>query len=78
MLLDNLDHPAHEFWSDNLPVPSALHPVGDRLNGHRQIVDAYLLALAVKRRGLLASFDVGIRNVATPQHLGALTILPTS
>ena len=31
-----------------------------RVQGHNQITDLYLLALAVHRRGCLASFDQGI------------------
>ena len=31
-----------------------------RLTGHRQITDAHLLALAVRKDGCLANFDAGI------------------
>ena len=52
------------------PVKAALHPVRNRLYGHCQTIDAYLLTLA--------SVDAAIRNLAAPQHLGILTILPRS
>ncbi|HXA68343.1 MAG TPA: TA system VapC family ribonuclease toxin [Bryobacteraceae bacterium] len=48
----------HEFWTDDLPVTVALGG-GESIVGHRQITDAYLLALARSRGGLLATFDRG-------------------
>lgn len=47
--------PNHEFWPDDLPLSQAVkdHPIV----GHRQVTDAYLLALATARGGVLASFD---------------------
>ncbi len=46
----------HQFWRDSLPL-------GDEIfnwafaEGHRQLTDLYLLGLAVKRGGSLATFD---------------------
>jgi predicted nucleic acid-binding protein len=44
-----------------------------RLLGHRQVTDAYLLALAVRQNGCLATFDQRIRPDlvfgAKPEHL---------
>jgi toxin-antitoxin system PIN domain toxin len=50
----------HEFWPDNLSLLD--HEVfdHDRLLGHKQITDAYLLALAVSREACLATFDASI------------------
>jgi predicted nucleic acid-binding protein len=31
-----------------------------RLHGHRQVTDAYLLALAVRKGGVMASFDTAL------------------
>jgi uncharacterized protein len=51
----------HHFWEDSVSLRD------DRLfdprviAGHRQVTDAYLLGLAVSRRGCLATFDRGIR-----------------
>ena len=47
----------HEFWADDLPL-SALSPsIRRQLQGHQQITDAYLLALAMHHDGLLLTFD---------------------
>ena len=36
----------------------------ERILGHQQITDAYLLSLAIKRNGILVSMDKGIRYLA--------------
>jgi len=47
----------HEFWSEGLSL------LDERLfdltlaRGHQQLTDIYLLALAVRRKGVLATFD---------------------
>jgi uncharacterized protein len=50
----------HTFWSDDLSLRDAeLFQLGAPPN-HRQVTDVYLLGLAVKRGGRLATFDRGI------------------
>lgn len=34
-----------------------------RLQGHRQVTDAHLVALAIRRNGFLATFDGGVRRL---------------
>ena len=55
--------PGHRFWPDDA-VPTA-QSIFDRvaLVGHRQVTDAYLLALTLHHRGRLATFDGGIRDL---------------
>lgn len=54
--------PFHEFWPDDLSLREAL--TGQRLLvGHRQITDAYLLALAARRGGALATFDRAVLSL---------------
>jgi len=45
----------HVFWPDDISLIDTVY--GDRVVGHRQITDAYLLALAVKNGGRLVTFD---------------------
>ena len=55
--------PGHVFWPDDLPLEEALR--GQRLLiGHRQVTDAYLLALATARRGILATFDRALLSLS--------------
>jgi uncharacterized protein len=53
-LAEGLDH---EFWPDEVSMLDETLVDFSRLHGHRQVTDAYLLALAVRRGGALASFD---------------------
>ena len=41
----------HEFWPDDLSIADASHFNATAIQGHQQITDAYLLALAVHRGG---------------------------
>ena len=58
----------HEFWADDLPLAEALAPVAERLRGHRQITDAYLLGLTLRRGGRLATFDRGVLALLPEGH----------
>jgi toxin-antitoxin system PIN domain toxin len=63
----------HQFWPDDLSLRERGTIDWSRVTGHHQITDIYLLALAVKNNGVLASFDqrMTIHAVkgATPEHL---------
>lgn len=50
--------PWHRFWADSIAYDEA-QMVG--VIGHRQITDAYLVALARDHRGTLATLDRGLR-----------------
>ena len=77
LLAANLTHPAHEFWTENLPVPSAIKGMEAGLQGYRQLSDVYLLALASRRKGVLATFDRGLRAPAGETFGSALEIVLT-
>ncbi len=76
LLQRNLARPAHVFWPDDLELGAALGRASARLQGHRQLTDAYLLALAAQRKGVLATFDAGLRTVAAGGLAGALELVP--
>ncbi|MEJ8838331.1 TA system VapC family ribonuclease toxin [Ramlibacter sp. AN1133] len=50
----------HEFWADDVSMLDETLVDFSRLHGHRQVTDAYLLALAVRRGGVIASFDTAL------------------
>ncbi len=56
----------HVFWSDALPFAAAAASAGPRLVGHQQVTDAYLLGLALKRGGMLATLDQRIAALTAP------------
>ena len=54
----------HHFWADDLPLSALSSPIRRRLQGPKQITDAYLLALAVHRKGILVTFDYRMETLA--------------
>jgi predicted nucleic acid-binding protein len=52
----------HAFWPDDVSLCDAR--LFDLAVGHRQLTDVYLLGLAVKHGGLLATFDRSIPSKA--------------
>jgi uncharacterized protein len=64
-------HSDHEFWPDKVAVVDALAPFSERLFGHRQITDAYLLGLAMSRGGNLATLDRGMRELLSSRNHAA-------
>lgn len=77
LLKRSLAHPRHEFWPDEVEVSDALGQAAGQ-KGHRQLTDAYLLALAHRHAAVLASFDAGLRSLATGQRAGALELVTSS
>ncbi len=59
VLQGSLQHRAHQFWTEDIGVGEALGRFGRRLLGHQQITDAYLLGLAIHKKGRLATLDSG-------------------
>ena len=61
MLADNLrtfrSSGHHEFWTDDLSVLDDRLFNAEQIRGHQQIAGVYLLGLAVKHKGLLATLD---------------------
>lgn len=56
----SLEHASHRFWADRWGFASLVEPFANRLVGHRQVSDAYLLGLALRHGGRLATFDLGM------------------
>jgi predicted nucleic acid-binding protein len=70
----NLRLPGHHFWHDSVQLGDVFQLVGKRLIGHRQVTDAYLFALAVHHRGVLATMDESIRSLGSSS---AVEVIPT-
>ncbi len=72
VLLDALGHSFtsqyHQFWPDDISLMDPQRFRRDRVQGHRQLTDLYLLALAVHHQGRLVTLDAGI---ATSVVVGA-------
>ena len=64
----------HHFWPDSLPL-SALRVDQRSYFGHKQVTDAYLLALAMHHQGLLITFDRRMLQLAPEGTQERKTIL---
>jgi uncharacterized protein len=70
LLRANLDHPAHRFWGDEIGFAEAVQPFADRLLGHQQVTDAYLLGLAIHKKGKLVTMDQAILALVPDRSQG--------
>lgn len=75
MLATNLEHPAHQFWPDDLGFAEAAQPIQKQIGGHQQITDAYLVGLALQRKAKLATMDRGIATLLPKDKQSAVTLL---
>ena len=68
--------PEHAFWPADVNLLSSDVIDWQRMLGHRQVTDAYLLALATRNDGRLATFDQrlshGVVLGAKPSHLALI------
>jgi uncharacterized protein len=67
VLSGSLQHPAHHFWTEDIGVTEALAHFGRRLLGHQQVTDAYLLGLAIQKKGRLATLDASLSSLLSEQ-----------
>lgn len=69
----------HVFWPDTVSVCQRSVVARDRLQGHRQVTDVYLLALARAHGGRLATLD---RSIPVNAVVGAsakdLVLIPSA
>ncbi|HCT60576.1 MAG TPA: VapC toxin family PIN domain ribonuclease [Acidobacterium sp.] len=66
VLQENLKHRSHVFWADSVGVNEAASFTHDRLIGHKQVTDAYLIGLAHHHQGRLLTFDRGLGSLLPP------------
>jgi toxin-antitoxin system PIN domain toxin len=69
--------PGHGFWPDDVSLGDPGLFDGQRLLTSAQVTDAYLLGLAVKNGGRLATFDKRLSSSAVRDGRKALMVLPT-
>jgi uncharacterized protein len=60
MFRQSFADPSHAFWPDDISLADAAAFDSQRIHGHRQITDVYLLGLAVAHGGRLVTLDARI------------------
>jgi toxin-antitoxin system PIN domain toxin len=74
--LENLvEHSRHVYWPDDPPYLQATTTLSKRMQGHRQITDAYLLGLAKHHGGKLATLDKAIVSLAGPEFADLVELI---
>lgn len=69
------DHAGYSFWEIAESWVTLTAPFAARIVGHRQVTDAYLLGLAIKQKGVLVTFDAGIKYLAGAEFSKNLLVL---
>lgn len=65
--------PGHAFWPDDVSLVEV--DPAPRPAGHRQVTDAYLLALTISHEGILATLDRGVMSVAAGRGPAAVEVI---
>jgi hypothetical protein len=68
-------HPGYHYWPIREGWASLVAPFAERIFGHQQITDAYLLGLAVKEDGVLVTIDKAIRYLAGEEYRQNVLVL---
>ncbi|MDR2837366.1 MAG: PIN domain-containing protein [Azonexus sp.] len=68
-------HPGHQFWPDEVSLLDAASVDSSRILTTNQVTDTYLLALARRRGGKLATFDRRIVADAVPDGARHLEVI---
>ena len=65
----------HRFWTMDVDFLEAVQPFAERLFGHQQVSDAYLLGLSAKKKGRLATLDRAIKALAGSEFRDYVVVL---
>lgn len=75
-MLAALTHlPGYRYWPIATAWSSLAAPFANRIFGHQQITDAYLLGLAVKENGVLVTLDKAIKFLAGTKYSKNVLVL---
>jgi toxin-antitoxin system PIN domain toxin len=69
------NHAGYRLWPMAEGWAALVEPFRERVFGHQQITDAYLLGLAVKEDGVLVTLDKGILYMAGTQYRENVLVL---
>ena len=70
-------HPYHVFWPDDVMLSDSTHVPLDVLRGHQQVTDAYMVGVARRRGGRLATMDRGLLAWLPQGMQDAAVLVPT-
>ncbi|MFZ3263244.1 MAG: TA system VapC family ribonuclease toxin [Terriglobales bacterium] len=73
VLKRNVELPNHRFWGDAIPLGEAVARLSQRLTGHQQVTDAYLIGLATHNGGKLATLDAKLVHLGPAVAIEMIT-----
>jgi predicted nucleic acid-binding protein len=68
-------HSGYRYWPITVGWSELAEPFRDRIFGHQQITDSYLLGLAIKEHGVLVTLDKAIKFLAGERYGKHLLVL---
>ena len=74
-LAELANRPGYRYWPMTESWTALTAPFADRIFGHLQVTDAYLLGMAIKEDGVLVTFDRGLKYMAGAEFAGNLLVL---
>ena len=74
VLQGSLSHSGHRFWTDDIGFEAATAYCGRRLVGHQQVTEAYLLGLAIHKKGKLATLDHSLKSLPLDQEIAGTIV----
>ena len=75
MLKSFSNDPCYRFWPIKAGWSSLVEPFQDRVYGHQQVTDAFLLGLAIQQNGVLVTLDKAIPSMAGPKYSKHVLVL---
>ena len=70
-----LSNPHHVFWPDDVMFTDGAFVPHGALLGHRQVTDVYLVALALRHGGVLATLDQALPWSLPATHTRAVVVV---
>ena len=64
LLSELIAMPGRRFWPIDTTFAEAVKPFEERFFGHQQVTDLYLLSLAIRHKGALATTDRAMASLA--------------
>ena len=65
----------HHFWTMERSFNDAVKPFVERLFGHQQVTDAYLLGMAIRKNGSLVTLDKAIITLVEREYGARVELL---
>ena len=69
------EHPGYRYWPIVDSWAKLTAPFSNRIFGHQQVTDAYLLGLAIREHGVLVTFDSAFTVLAGNEYSRNLRVL---